>query len=410
MAVGSGRRFGVRRTAGLAVGLLGLILATACTTSVQGSPAAAEAPGAPPLTIAPNTPTAPPPNIVEPPADPSARALEAHRLAAATALVSTTFPDRSDTCNPYGAFVDPATLETAYFPPGTAAPILEKYGFVTAWGLCGQTADQRFNTLTLSIELSDPASATAAATELAIAGKQDGDRATTIQGGVPVVVRPQGDQDWVQIWAPVGRMIAYTFHVSPSGQSVDEAVRMIGDQVAALSAFTPTAQADVPNLPPDPTGLAAFALDPPGTVDPITGPFDLDSYLRIAIDPARERELLSANGFTGMYLKQSTDGTLYYGVAIYGFPTSAQTNVVYDGFAALETSSFGGTPFTLASIPQAPCFFADAGTPDQPYFYQRCYVGYGSYLVSVDVAGLSSADDSSIMNDLLPRQRDLIDG
>lgn len=405
MAVGSVRRFRM-----LAIGLLVVLLAAACSTTVQGTPSAAEAPGPPVRTIAPNTPTAPPPQIVQPPADPVARALEAHRLAGASALISTTFPDRSDSCGPSGAFVDPIALETAYFPADTAASILQKYGFVTAWGLCGQTLDQQFNTLTLSIELSDPASATAAATELAVAGKQPGDRATTVLDGVPLVVRVEGDQDWAQIWAPVGRTIAYTFHVAPAGQSVDGATRMIADQISLLRGFTPTAQADVPNLPPDPTGLAAFALDLPGTVDPSTGPFDLDSYLRIAIDPARERELLTANGFTGMYLKQTTDGTLYYGVAIYGFPTSAQTNAVYNGFAALETSSFGGTPFVLPSIPQAPCFFADNGTPDQPYFYQRCYVGYGSYLVSVDVVGLPSPEDSSIMNDLLPRQRDLIDG
>lgn len=405
MAVGSVRRCGV-----LAIGLLAVLLAAACSTTVQGSPSAAESPGAPTPTIAPNTPAAPPPDIVAPPADPLARGLEAHRLAGATALISATFPDRAGSCSPYGAFVDPDALETAYFPPGTAASILEKYGFVTAWGLCGQTADQQFNTLTLSIELSDPASATAAATELAIAGKQPGDRATTILDGVPLVLRVEGDQDWVQIWAPVGRTIAYTFHIAPAGESVDGATRMVSDQIALLRGFTPTAQSDVPNLPPDPTGLAAFALDPPGTVDPITGPFDLEPYLRIAIDPVRERELLTANGFTGMYLKQTTDGTLYYGVAIYGFPTSAQTNVVYNGFAQLETTSFGGTPFVLPSIPQAPCFFADSGTPDQPYFYQRCYVGFGSYLVSVDVAGLSTAEDTSIMNGLLPQQRDLIDG
>ena len=70
----------------------------------------------------------------------------------------------------------------------------------------------------------------------------------------------------------------------------------------------------------------------------------------------------------------------------------------------------GGTAFVLPSIPQAPCFYANSGTPDQPYFYQRCYVGYGSYLVSVDVAGLTTAEDTAIMNGLLPQQRDLIDG
>ena len=83
-----------------------------------------------------------------------------------------------------------------------------------------------------------------------------------------------------------------------------------------------------------------------------------------------------------------------------------RTNAVYTAFAELEEATFGGTPFTLPAIPEAPCFsfpFGDA-------FYQRCYVGYRSYLASVDVSGLTSADDVARMNELLPRQRDLIDG
>jgi hypothetical protein len=403
MAVGSVRRWrGV-----LAIGLLSLLVATACTTTVQGTPTAAEAPG-PRIPAAPTTTTAPAPQIVPPPTDPAGRILEAHRLAGATALISATFPDRTESCYPNGVWADAATLEQEYFPVGTAADILDKYGFVAAWGQCGQNATQ--NTLTLSIELSDPASATAAATELAVAAKQPGDRGSTIQNGIPVVLRPSGEEDWVQIWAPVGRTIAYVFHIAPAGQSLDEATRMVNDQIALLGTFTPTPQADVPNLPPDPAGLAGFALDPPGTPDPISGPFDLDSYLRIAIDPVRERDLLVANGFTGMYVKQSGDGTLLYSVALYAFPSSAQTNAVYNGFADLETNYFGGTPFVLPSIPQAPCFVTDTGTPDQPFFYQRCYVGFGSYLAGVDVGGMATAEDSSVMNGLLPLQRDLIDG
>jgi hypothetical protein len=43
-------------------------------------------------------------------------------------------------------------------------------------------------------------------------------------------------------------------------------------------------------------------------------------------------------------------------------------------------------------------------------FAQRCYVGYGSYLASIDIQGLTAADDYAQMNALLPQQRDLIDG
>jgi hypothetical protein len=119
-----------------------------------------------------------------------------------------------------------------------------------------------------------------------------------------------------------------------------------------------------------------------------------------------ERQVLTANGFQGFYAKLSDEGDLTYAVALYTFPTSAQTNAVYTTFAQLETATFGGTAFTLPAIHDAPCFFF----PQDQVFYQRCYVGYGSYLASIDVLGLTAADDYGPMNQLLPAQRDLING
>lgn len=83
-----------------------------------------------------------------------------------------------------------------------------------------------------------------------------------------------------------------------------------------------------------------------------------------------------------------------------------ETNTVYTAFAELEDAEFGGTPFQLPSIPEAPCFWFESGES----YYQRCYVGYGSHLASVDVLGLGAPDDVAAMNRLLPAQRDLIDG
>ncbi len=60
----------------------------------------------------------------------------------------------------------------------------------------------------------------------------------------------------------------------------------------------------------------------------------------------------------------------------------------------------------LPAIPEAPCFVFASSSES---FSQRCYVGYGSYLASVDIQGLT-ADDYAQMNALLPQQRDLIDG
>ena len=172
--------------------------------------------------------------------------------------------------------------------------------------------------------------------------------------------------------------------------------------------FTPTPQAAVPQLPTDPHGLQKVALKPPGELNGFTGPYDLEGYLRLAIDPAREREVLTANGFTGMYAKNSGDGTLSYEVNLYAFPTSAETNTAYNTFAELEAIDFGGRGFRLPSIPAAPCFVFDA--PVGGTYGQRCYVGYGSYLASVQVAGLARPDDTAAMDRLLPAQRDLIDG
>jgi len=166
----------------------------------------------------------------------------------------------------------------------------------------------------------------------------------------------------------------------------------------------------VADLPLDPAGLARFAVDPPGVRDGDDGPYDLESYLRLAVDPVRERKLLADNGFAGMYVKSSTGGPLSFAVALFTFPTSAQSNAVYTGFADLEGGEYGGTPFTLPAVPAAPCFVVDAGSPDAPAYDQRCYVGYGSHLASVDVYGLTRPDDVGAMNGLVPAERDLIDG
>jgi hypothetical protein len=214
--------------------------------------------------------------------------------------------------------------------------------------------------------------------------------------------------DTVQVFVPVGRMVAYAFHETGGGQGLAEVDRLMRDQTTLLASFVPTPQAEVAALPVDPHGLQQLTLSPPGELNAFSGPYDLESYLRLAIDPVRERELLLANGFTGMYSKQSANGALTYAVALYAFPTSVQTNAVFNAFAELERSTFGGMPFRLPSIPAAPCFafvVAADGTA-----YQRCYVGFGSYLASVDVGGLSSPDDIAEMDRLLPAQRDLIDG
>jgi hypothetical protein len=208
----------------------------------------------------------------------------------------------------------------------------------------------------------------------------------------------------------VGRTLAYAYHTAPTGQALDGATRLITEHTRLLEAFTPTPQAELPNLPIDPANLIPRIVKLPGDIQKGTGPYELESYLRLAIDAKAERDLLANNGFETMYYVTAGDDELSYSVSLYKFPGSAQTNVVYDGFARLEETAFGGTRFELESIPDAPCFVFDAGIAGTPSFYQRCYVGFGGFLASVDVGGMDSADDTAKMNELLPKQRDLIRG
>jgi hypothetical protein len=394
---------------GRAAGLLLATVLAGCTSTVDGSASPAEdaTPTPTPTTSAPSTtgPSGPPVEITPPPAQGVGLLLEAHRIASVTALVQTSFPDRTETCFPSGPSTSAEGLESVYFTAGSAAPILEDYGFVTAWGQCNQTVDGEFATLTLAMELSDPEAASRAADELVEAQATDGFDAVPVETDGGAVLLLEGDRATVQAFVPVGRMVAYVWHEGLAAAAGDDITRVLGDQVTLLEGFTPTPQADVPTLPTDPAGLQAMALDPPGDFNDFSGPYDFEGYLRIAIDPARERQLLGSNGFSGFYAKQSDEGDTLYAVAVYRFGTVDQTNAVYNGFRELETTAFGGTPFVLPAIPEAPCFVFDAG---DGAFYQRCYVGFRTLLASVDVGGLTAPDDYTRMNELLPAQRDLI--
>lgn len=381
-----------------------LAVLAGCTSTLDGTASPATTPEPSPSTSAPQT-TEPDIDVTPPPARGVGLLLEAHRIASVTALVETSFPDRTETCFPSGPATTADGIEGTYFTQGTAADILERWGFVTAWGQCNQTADGTYGTLTLVMELSDPESAVQAAEELVAAQAINGfeEVPTATDGGA--LLSEEGSDAIVQAFVPVGRMVAYVWHEGTAAAAGDDIARVLGDQVGLLQGFTPTPQADVPALPTDPDGLQAMTLDPPGDFNDFSGPYDFEGYLRIAIDPARERELLGANGFTGFYAKQSDEGDALYAVAVYRFGTVDQTNAVYNGFRELETTAFGGTPFVLPAIPEAPCFVFDAGGGA---FYQRCYVGFRTFLASVDVGGLTAPDDYTRMNELLPAQRDLI--
>lgn len=404
-------------------GVLAAALLAGCTSTVTGtaSPAATSAPTSTSASSSGSSgaTSAPPSGQVTPaPAVGPGTGAEARRIAGVTALAVTTSPERTDSCFPTGPFGSASGVDGIYFGDGRVEQELDRWGFVAGWGTCGQDTAGN-STLVLVAEMSDPASATSAAAALngisLDLGGADYAPVELPDLGVTGALSTGGSDtagapvDTLQVWVPSGRMLAYTYLDAAAGGAPALGTSLMQGQLAALAGFQPTPQDQVPDLPTDPLGLGPFALVTPGDQTRYTGSYDLEGYLRLAIDPVVERELLTANGFGGAFYRTTYDeaASLDYAVSLYTFPTSAQTNAVYTGFAQLEATAFGGTAFVLPAIPEAPCFVFQSSSDS---FSQRCYVGYGSYLASVDIQGLTAADDYAQMNTLLPQQRDLIDG
>lgn len=373
---------------------------TGCTTVVTGSGRAAEQPAAAPS----STDTAP-----SPPTGPGTQA-EAIRMAAGTPLIEDELPQRADGCVPFGPFTDAAELERLAFLPGTVEPTLRRAGFVAAWSQCRQDGDGQ-GTLAITMTVADAAAAAAAVADLAgVGGTSPQDAVVLPRSGVTGTLVTAGSVDTVQAWTSVGSTVGYVFHVAAQGWAVAEADQLMVDHRALLDGFDPTPPERVADLPLDPDGLLPLTVRPPGTADRLSGPYELDSLLRQAIDPVAERELLAANGFTGAYSRNSTDGRTGYSITTYMFPSSTQTNIVFEEFARLEADDYGGTPVVAPSVPTAPCFGLNAGTDAAALHYQRCYVGFGRHLARVEVLGAPAPDDLSLMDPLLLAQRDMIDG
>lgn len=388
----------------LAAAVLGLALLTACTSAVSGTPIPADAaPTAPPEAAAPGVIPSPEPGT-------EGTTVEAHRLAAVATVVEPLVPNRPFSCYPYGPSDTAEEVESLYFSPGTVAPVLARAGFVVSWTQC-QAASAQDATLIVLAEVSDPGTAQRVLPELVEATSDPDQRRITLPGGQPAGVTALGDRESVQSWAAVGRVVASVFHVSTSGDAVGEAGRVMADQVTLLGGFVPTPQDQLGSLTIDPLGIRGLVIELPGLLHRASGTYDLEGYLRLALDPTREREVLAANGFAGMYsrLTDPDAGGTGYAVSVFRFPDSARTNAVYTAFSELENAEFETTPFVLPSIPEAPCFHFASQSGDGT-FSQRCYVGYGSHLASVDISNLASPDDIAEMDRLLPLQRDLIVG
>lgn len=379
---------------------------TACTAQIdgQGRPGPAGTGSATPTTA---TPTPPPP--IGP-----GTLVEAHRLAGATLLVGQVLTDLTDSCAPTGPYVDPAETEgdNGLFIPGTAAAILRERGFVAAWSYCRTDNADRATTLMVA-ELSDPAAAAAAADALlsSLAVARFAPTEIPDQPDVRALIRDEDGEVAVHALLPQGRLLAYAYHTEVDAE---QARTNVGEVMAAqgdlLGEFQPTPQSRVPGLDPDPFDLEDRVLDPPAALTNLSGSYGLTSYLRVAISPDTEEELLSENNFIASYLKQSVpqDG-LTYQMVVYQFRSLPDADVAYLGFKAIEEGEFDNrTPFVVPELPTTPCYYFPSADGSS-VLYQRCYVRVRGYLASVDVGGITDPADIAAMRMLLRAQRAQID-
>ncbi len=390
-----------RRSTAVLLGCASLAL-SACAGQIegQGRPGEAAPTSAAPTTA---TPTPPPPVGV-------GTAVEAHRIAGGTLLIGRVLPDLADNCAPSGPYVDPDETEAdaGLFVPGTAASVLRQYGFVAAWTYCRTDGADRVTTLMVA-EMSDPDSAAAAAEALrgtlAVARFEPTELADLPDAGA--LIREQDGAVDLQVVLPVDRMLAYAYHSDVGAeQARTNVTTVMTAQSDLLNGFQPTPQDRVPGLDPDPFDLERRVLDPPAPLTNLSGSFGLTSYLRVAISPDTEEQLLADNNFIGSYLKQSElQGGRSYQMVVYQFASLPEADAAYQGFKAIEEGEFDNrTTFIVPELPTTPCYyFPLAEGSDQ--FYQRCYVRVRGYLASVDIGGITDPADTAAIRMLLREQK-----
>ena len=98
------------RARALAAALLPLSVLAGCTSTVDAAASPATTAEPEPSTSAPET-TEPDIDVIPPPERGVGLLLEAHRIASVTALVETSFPERTETCFPSGPATAPGAIE-----------------------------------------------------------------------------------------------------------------------------------------------------------------------------------------------------------------------------------------------------------------------------------------------------------
>jgi hypothetical protein len=387
----------------LAVGLVAL---AACAAPVPGRAAAADTAAlpAPPGELAPG--------LTPPPTQLAHRLLESIRLAAATPVVQEVFPDAVGRgCTAVGDLAAPGIVERAVgFPEGTVRPFLEKYGYVAGWRSCGVRPGATVKTIALSLEVADPAAARAAAADLAAASLNSGEEQTTILSGARVQMHEDEDQRVVQVWMPVGRVVAVLAHSAPSAVALAETTRLAEVHARLLAGFVPTPQADVPALPADPLGLGELTAPTPGDPSIGAGPYDLSATAHMLPDPVADRALFVASGYVGSYRHSTAqDGVNHYAV-LNAFAGPAQAEAVRARLAADRAARPGSGPFTVPAAPDAACYVSDLSLEGATSFTQHCFLTRAGYAAHLAVAGVGAPDDIAAINGLVASQVALLGG
>jgi hypothetical protein len=378
-----------------ATALLAWLLLGGCVSTVQGT----ASPGEPRTTAASGAERAG-----------EGRALEAHRIAAVTALVPAVFPDRTGPCPVFaGPFVTALALAESYFAYGTAADILDRRGFVAAWSECHSRVDDGSATVVAVIELSDPVSAALAAEEMVEGQARDGFEPVAVPGAdLPALVRPDSDSESAQGFVPIDRLLVFAYHDTDAGHGVSEIAQLMSDQRALLEPFRPTPEDDVPELPADPYDLADRLVDPHGEPTPVTGPYDLEGAVRLVLDPLGERAMLTAGGLIGLHVTQARDelsarADRLNSVFLYAFAEPAGARSFHD--AKVSSGAAQWTAVTLPDVPDATCF----SFPAPVGFRQRCFLGSDRHVALLDTEGLDDPADVSTMTELARGQAALLD-
>lgn len=406
-----GARCGRGRPGSLALALalaVSLGLLAGCTSAIEGTASPAGQPADGGGTAPPSADPTPAPEVS------AGNAAEALRIAGATVAPRVLYPELDNTCLPTLPVTRPEAAENTIFAPGTASSILATYGFVAGFASCANQLEGPRSVISFVAEMSDPDSAQVAAVELAESFTEtNGSEPVEVPGfeDLPAVesIEVEGGEDvlTLEMLQPVGRMLAYVYYTDADPEQARADVgELLEEQRAMLEDFEPTPQDEIAELDPDPLDLARRTAVAPGDETVFTGTYDLQGFLHRSINPVLTADLLPANGFQGVYVRESRDEAAgaAYQFLTYEYGSQAESDAVFAEFTRIEQEEFTDrVVFTLPDDPTIPCFYTPAEEPGG-FVYQRCYTRVGQYLGATDVLAVADPADISVIRGFVLEQ------